>query len=65
MKQRQQDLMEAVGNVRHKLNEWRKGERSPRRIPESIWDEAVGLASQYGNTVSAGYAKSCSSDTNL
>ena len=49
MKQQgQQQLLEAVGDVRRKLEEWRTGERASRRIPESIWDEAVGLANQYG-----------------
>src|ERR1039458_1404564 len=48
MKQGQQQLLLAVVDVRRKLDEWRKGGSSQKRIPQAIWDEAVGLANQYG-----------------
>ena len=48
MKQGQQQLLLAVADVRRKLDEWRKGGRSQKRIPQAIWGEAVGLANEYG-----------------
>lgn len=30
------------------LLEWRRGGRSPRRIPDQVWERAVAVASEYG-----------------
>ena len=47
MSQGRQNLQAAVESVSRRLDEWRKGEKVSRRIPEEIWAEVVCLAGQF------------------
>ena len=43
-----QKVPEAIAKVQHQLEQFRRANPRRTKLPESVWDSAVGLASQYG-----------------
>jgi len=46
--QRSQQVPEAIAQLQQQLDQFRSTNAPRRKLPESVWDSAVGLASQYG-----------------